>query len=981
LAKNIEVKILGDARPLQRSLATASRSTQDFGKNIDRSARGAVAASGAFGGLSRSLAFASSSFLGGAGLVFALKTSVGAASNLEEQINKTNVVFRSSGKDIVEWSKTTAKSMGIARDEALSFIGTFGNMLVPMGIARGEAAKMSKSLVKLSADMASFNNANPEEVLEALRAGLAGETEPLRRFGVFLNEARIKAEAFRLGLLKGAVDSDKVAAATTRLDIAQAKYNETLKKYGPGTTQVAEASLRVKSAQDAVAKATSGVTGTLTAQQKALATHSIILKDTKDAQGDFARTSDSLANKQRTLSAMVRDTQAAVGKQLMPVVQNITSSMVEWLGKTENQRKLQETLNSVIKTAGAVLRGLKDLIQAMSPVVRTLTNAVGGTKNMFLLLLGLGIAAKLRAIALSLQIVGNQAAIAQTKVGSAGLLGSLTRLKGLGVITIGIILLTEWKSIRGGPIEDFLNLGGRNTPEQNRLFGLPPARPGRPPRTPEPGGGTSARPGPRGRIIGTPGAGTHAQADWQSRNAIDIAAAPGTPVVAVEDGTIIRVSGSDPSGGSHKSGTKVLFGYGVTLQGRTNTYYYAHLDNVTVRQGTRVRKGQVIGSIAHWRGGSAHVHFAQQAGNPLGAQGSVLGAGGSLASTTGTVGGGGSPLTVGTSAAASAGWKGATVATITAAKASVTAQITEARKAIGGIAGPMSDLERVAIGHLKRLREHLHPHMTAADLARTKAAIAKWGKVLKDEITEQTKLAKRAFDLAAKTMLRAFDKETEAGLKARAAPDETPTERLLRERQEARDDAARSRALSEAIASGDAQAIADAEYDIQTAHLERLAATERTAADEKAKTDQEAYQEQRDTQREALQQQLDDWNEWLRKKAKSWNQFWAWVKANPSGGGVIPDFSGAAAGGGVGVPVPTVTGGGGASGWVRANPDGWTQVQPSVATIPVHAPLKPDGGQIVIHNITTLDGKVIYEDWKKHAARDVTRNGGTGIPT
>ena len=77
-----------------------------------------------------------------------------------------------------------------------------GNMLVPMGIGRKKAAEMSKQLVELAADMASFNNASPEETLDALRSGLAGETEPLRKFGVFLNRRPRQAGGDEAGALR-----------------------------------------------------------------------------------------------------------------------------------------------------------------------------------------------------------------------------------------------------------------------------------------------------------------------------------------------------------------------------------------------------------------------------------------------------------------------------------------------------------------------------------------------------------------------------------------------------------------------------------------------------------------------------------------------------------------------------------------------------------------------------------------------------------
>jgi len=400
-----------------------------------------------------------------------------------------------------------------------------------------------------------------------------------------------------------------------------------------------------------------------------------------------------------------------------------------------------------------------------------------------------------------------------------------------------------------------------------------------------------------------------------------------------------------------------------------------------------------------------HIHVAYTGGPQAISRmlsGGGGGAGPSTASVAGVSSGGGGSLHVGTSSKSAAAWKGATQATIISAKASVTSMIAGAKQVIGGMAGPMDEIERAAIQHLQKLKEHLHPHMTSADLARTKAEIAKWGKVLKDEIGKQTKAAQRAFDAAAKGMLSAFDKETAAGLKARAAPDETPTEKVLREMQRARDDAQRQQALADAIASGDAQAVADAQYDIKVAALQDQADAERKAADEKAAKDQSDYQEQRDAQRQALQDQLDDWNEWLKNKMKTWNQFWAWVKANPNGGGTIPNIGETASASGPG----TSKGGG----FVQVNgkgSGGFTQVggssgvtghpimsfggggivpgrlgQPQLAV--VHGGEKvmaasSGGGDIVVHSVIELDGRAVYESWKKQAARDVTRNGGTGV--
>lgn len=233
-------------------------------------------------------------------LVVGAVKSVNAASDLGEQINKATVVFRGSEKQMISWSETTASALGISQRAALEAAGVFGNMLVPMGLAREEAGDMSRTMVELAADMASFNNADPSEVLDSLRAGLAGETEPLRRFGVFLNQARIEEEALRMGLVK---QGEKLDAAA-----------------------------------------------------KAQATYSIILKDTTDAQGDFARTSDSMANSQRIMKAEVEDLAAQLGMALLPAMQTLLGfglSLVQVIG--DNQTEFMALVTAAGILAGGII--------------------------------------------------------------------------------------------------------------------------------------------------------------------------------------------------------------------------------------------------------------------------------------------------------------------------------------------------------------------------------------------------------------------------------------------------------------------------------------------------------------------------------------------------------------------------------------------------------------------------------------------------
>lgn len=369
MARKLEVVITGNSRDLERAMGRAGTSAKHFGVtmgDVAKVAAGAIAA------------IAAAAVVEG-------KRAVSAYSDLQEQIGKTGVVFGSSAAGIQEWSKTTASSIGVARDQALQATGTFGNMLVPMGLARPLAAQMSQRMVQLSADMASFNNASPEDTLLALRSGLAGEAEPLRQFGVFLDAARIKQEALNLGLVKGK--------------------------------------------------------GDLTAAQKAAATYSIILKDTADAQGDFARTSGGLANQQRVLRAQIRDLEAGIGKALYPAVTKVVSATTAWLGKSENMERVTKGVQSAVDGFGAAIRAAWPEVQKIARWIDEVVDRMGGWENAFKIVTGGALAAKVLSLSgafgskgLMGSVTGSTAAIG----GKGGLLMALRALP--AAVSIAVIL-------------------------------------------------------------------------------------------------------------------------------------------------------------------------------------------------------------------------------------------------------------------------------------------------------------------------------------------------------------------------------------------------------------------------------------------------------------------------------------------------------------------------------------------------------------
>ena len=201
--------------------------------------------------------------------------SIKAASDLSETRNKVKVVFGEMGDDMLEWGNTAATAFGMSKQEALEAAGTFGNLFTTMGLGKSQAADMSKGLVQLAADLASFNNMDPNEVLMKLRSGLVGETEPLRTLGINLTAAAVKAKAMEMGLASANGEVSQAA-------MVQARY-------------------------------------------------ALILEQTSNAQGDFARTSDGLANQSRILKAQFQDSLAMLGENLLPMALQVVQGLNKML--------------------------------------------------------------------------------------------------------------------------------------------------------------------------------------------------------------------------------------------------------------------------------------------------------------------------------------------------------------------------------------------------------------------------------------------------------------------------------------------------------------------------------------------------------------------------------------------------------------------------------------------------------------------------
>jgi hypothetical protein len=192
----MKLNLLADVGNFSKGLITADKETDKFSKKVvDRSKK-----------MAKAFALA-----GAAAGALAVKLGVDAAkaaSDMSEEISKAGVIFGLRAKEIEDFSKEAAKSLGLSRMEAMKANSTFAILGKGAGLTGKDLTKFSKSATTLAADLGSFFNTNADEAITAIGAALRGESEPIRKYGVLLNDATIKAKAMEMGLYdgKGALD-------------------------------------------------------------------------------------------------------------------------------------------------------------------------------------------------------------------------------------------------------------------------------------------------------------------------------------------------------------------------------------------------------------------------------------------------------------------------------------------------------------------------------------------------------------------------------------------------------------------------------------------------------------------------------------------------------------------------------------------------------------------------------------------------------
>lgn len=283
---------------------------------------------GAFSGAAGAALKGFGGVLAGIGIAKFFTGAVREASDLSESINAVRVSYGKAGDDILRIGQNSAKAFGLSKSQFNGFAVQFQSFSKTIAGTDGNVSKTFKNIIGRATDFASVMNLDVNEAATLFQSGLAGETEPLRRYGIDLSAAAVEAFALKKGI--------------------------------------------------------GSANGELTEAQKVQARYGLLMEKTSKTQGDFQNTSKGVANQQRILSANWKDLQAKVGTAFLPVLAKLALFLNTKVGPALAK------LAPIFRKVGAFIQGLFQGGDGGSQLAKTFAALVAFAKPLLAILLDLG---------------------------------------------------------------------------------------------------------------------------------------------------------------------------------------------------------------------------------------------------------------------------------------------------------------------------------------------------------------------------------------------------------------------------------------------------------------------------------------------------------------------------------------------------------------------------------------------------------------
>lgn len=298
-----------------------------------------------------------------AGVAGAALTALGGsltntASDAVETQNKFNVVFRGMTKETNDWALGFAKAVGRSRTDVKAWAAELQDTFVPLGFAREEAAEMSKQIVELGVDVASFGNKVDSEVIRNFTSAMVGNHEAVRSYGISITEAEMRMEALRMGIVYNSTETDSYTKAQMRFNL--------------------------------------------------------MLRATVDAQGDAIRTAGEYANVKKRAAAEIRNLREYIGAGLIPIAAKLQLQIIRMVMTAQSWIRANAKTAAEIIVLVSVIAGLLTAFSILATGTIIIVKVITALSTVFMLLASKPVLALLAITALAVAYKKNFADMKNT---------------------------------------------------------------------------------------------------------------------------------------------------------------------------------------------------------------------------------------------------------------------------------------------------------------------------------------------------------------------------------------------------------------------------------------------------------------------------------------------------------------------------------------------------------------------------------------
>ena len=231
-----------------------------------------------------------------------LQDAIEISASWVENLNLLEVTYKETTDNALGLVKAMSTNFGLDPNDIVQYSATFMQMANAMGQARDTAYTMSTALTQIALDLASLRNVTFGQAVSDFESAIAGQVKPVRKYG---------------------------------MDITSFSIDDLLRRQG-----------------------LSGSSTRMTMLDKQLARTILLIEQSRDAWGDYAKTINTFQNQQKVLVAQYKQLLRALGDVFVGTV-NANASLEEAMQTAGIATKTIWYLNGALMALTSIIRAFK----------------------------------------------------------------------------------------------------------------------------------------------------------------------------------------------------------------------------------------------------------------------------------------------------------------------------------------------------------------------------------------------------------------------------------------------------------------------------------------------------------------------------------------------------------------------------------------------------------------------------------------------